>query len=124
MSDIRGKNVQFDVTHVTSTNAPNTSGNGIALRGNVALGVATQSMTTWADGVGVDVVNPLDGPESYAGINGRLFGIDSDVGDLYNLKGDIYDAVIEGPLDIDNLKIEVLPGSSATLGCRNIPIVY
>jgi hypothetical protein len=123
VADVAGRNVQFDVTSVTSTNTPNTSGDGIVLRGNVALGVATQSITTWQSG-GVDVANPLDAPESFTGINGRLFGVDSDVGDLYNLKGDIYDAVIEGPLTIKNLKIEVLPGSAASNGCKSTPIIY
>ena len=123
VADVAGRNVQFDVTSVSSTNTPNASGDGIALRGNVSLGVTTQTITTWQNG-GVDVVNPLDAPESFTGVNGRLFGVDSDVGDLYNLKGDIYDAVIEGPITIKNLKIEVVPGSAATNGCKAVPIVY
>ncbi|KQY57049.1 MULTISPECIES: DUF6230 family protein [unclassified Nocardioides] len=124
VNDVSGKNVQFDVSNVTSSSAPNTSGNGIVLRGNVALGVTPQTITTWKDAGGVDAVNPLDAPETYAGTNGRLFGIDSDVGDLYNVKGELYDAVIEGPLSLKNLKIEVLHASAATAGCKNIPIVY
>ncbi|MFT4287173.1 DUF6230 family protein [Nocardioides sp.] len=123
VADVTGKNVQFDVTEVSSTNTPNTSGDGIQLRGNVGLGVATQSITTWQSG-GTDVVNPLDAPESFTGINGRLFGVDSDVGDLYNLKGDIYDAVIEGPLSIKGLKIEVVQGEASSVGCKSIGIVY
>jgi hypothetical protein len=123
VADLTGRNIQFDVTSLTSTNAPNPSGDGIALRGNVSLGLATQTLTTWQSG-GVDVVNPLDAPESFAGINGRLFGIDSDVGDVYNVKGDIYDSVIEGPITIKNLQLEVVPGSAASSGCKALPIVY
>lgn len=123
VTDVSGKNVQLDATTVTSTNLPNTNGNGVALRGNVELGVAVQSVTTWQAG-GVDVVNPLDGPESYSGINGRLFSVDSDVGDLYNIKGDLYDAVIEGPVNLKKLKIEVVPGGAAAQGCKNLPIKY
>ncbi len=123
VTDVSGKNVQLDATAVTSTNLPNTNGNGVLLRGNVELGVAVQSVTTWQSG-GVDVVNPLDGPESYTGINGRLFSVDSDVGDLYNVKGDLYDAVIEGPVNLKKLKIEVVPGGAAAQGCKNLPIKY
>ncbi|UUZ61469.1 DUF6230 family protein [Nocardioides sp. B-3] len=38
VTDVGGKNVQFDVTTASSSAAPNTSGNGIALRGNVSPG--------------------------------------------------------------------------------------
>jgi len=121
--DVAGQNVQFDVTSASSAGTPNTSGNGITLAGNVALGVAPQTITTWQSG-GVDVTNPLDAPEDYTAIDGRLFGIDSDVGDLYNVKGDIYDAIIQGPINIKGLKIEVLHDTAANVGCKNIPIVY
>lgn len=124
VADVSGKNVQFDITSATSTSTPNTSGNGIALRGNVALGVASQAITTWTDGTGNAVVNPLEGPDDFTGVNGRLFGVDSDVGELYNVKGDIYDAVIEGPLTIKNLRIEVVRGSQDTAGCKARPIIY
>jgi hypothetical protein len=121
--DVTGHNVQFDVTQASSAASPNTSGNGIKLSGNVALGVSTQTITTWQSG-GADVPNPLDAPEDYSGIDGRLFAIDSDVGDLYNLKGDIYDAIIQGPINIKNLTIEVLHDTAANVGCKNISIVY
>lgn len=124
VADVSGKNVQFDITSVTSTNTPNTSGNGITLRGNVALGVASQAITTWTDSTGNAVVNPLEGPNDFTGVNGRLFGVDSDVGELYNLKGDIYDAVIEGPLQVKNLRIDVVRSSQDTAGCKAGPIIY
>ena len=123
VADVSGRNVQFDITSATSAGSPNTSGNGILLRGNVELGVTSQSITTWQAG-GVNVVNPLDGPESYAGLNGRLFGVDSDVGDMYNLKGDIYDAIIEGPINVKNLGIAVVPGNAASQGCKSRAIPY
>ncbi len=122
--DLIGKNVQFDVTSATSTSSP-AAGNGIQLKGDVALGGTAQSVTTWLDSAGTaDEPNPLDGPGSYSGINGRLFAVDSSNADLFNLKGDIYDAIIQGPVDIKNLKIEVVKASAATAGCKNIDIVY
>lgn len=123
VADVSGKNVQFDVTSATSTSSPNTSGNGIVLRGNVALGVATQAITTWTDSAGNAIANPLEAPEDFTGVNGRLFGVDSDVGDLYNVKGDLYDAVIEGPLTVKNLRIDIVRGSQDTAGCKARPII-
>ncbi|UER54664.1 hypothetical protein HJG43_09055 [Kineosporiaceae bacterium SCSIO 59966] len=124
VADVSGSKVQFDVTSVTSTDAPNTSGNGISLRGNVAFGAATQDVTTWRDSAGNPVVNPLDAPADLTGINGRLFAIDSDVGELYNVTGEIYDAVIEGPIMIKNLLIDVVPGTEETAGCTAGEIIY
>ncbi|MGK2876083.1 MAG: DUF6230 family protein, partial [Nocardioides sp.] len=122
--DVTGNKLQFDVTTVSSTSSP-ANGNGIQLKGDVQLGVTAQSVTTWKNAAGTaDEPNPLEGPSSYTDINGRLWGVDSSNADLYNLKGDIYDAIIEGPIDVKNLKIEVLPGSAASQGCKNIPIVY
>lgn len=122
--DVVGKNLQFDVTTTTSTTSP-ASGDGIQLKGNVALGVTSQSVSTWMNAAGTQLEdNPLDGPGNYTGVNGRLFGVNSSNADLYNLKGDIYDAIIEGPININNLKVEVVPGNAAAEGCKNIPIVY
>lgn len=122
-SDVVGSNVQFDVTGATSAGTPNPAGNGITLSGNVQLGVAAQSITTWTSG-GSLAYNPLDAPTDFDGIDGRLFGIDADAGNLYNLKGDIYDAIIQGPINIKGLKIEVLHDTAANVGCKAVPIVY
>lgn len=121
--DVTGKNVQFDVTSVNSSSSP-AAGSGILLKGDVGLNVSQQSVSTYKDAGGGDIPNPLDGPADYTGINGKLFGVDSSNADLYNLKGDIYDAIIEGPIDVKNLKIEVIPGSAAAQGCKNIAISY
>ncbi len=94
--EINAVNVQFDITELRG------NGTGLNLDGIVQMGVASQDVTTLT---GVD--NPLGAP-----VGPGWYGIDATAGDLYQVKGYLYDAEIGGPMQLPNLKIQVgLPGS-------------
>lgn len=89
-------NVQFDITDLRG------NGTGVNLDGMVHLGVATSDITTLP---GVD--NPLGAPTGTG-----WFGIDATKGDLFGVKGWLYNAEIGGPMNLRNLSIEVGPNVS------------
>lgn len=94
--EVSATNVQLDVTELRGNST------GLNLDGIVQLGVAAQDVTTLP---GVD--NPLGAPTGTG-----YYGIDATAGDLYNVKGYLYNAEIGGPIKLPNLKIQVGPGVS------------
>lgn len=91
--EINAVNVQFDLTELRG------NGTGLNLDGIVQMGLATQDITTLA---GVD--NPLGAPTGTG-----YYGIDATAGDLYQVKGYLYNAEIGGPMALPNLNIQVGP---------------
>jgi hypothetical protein len=104
--EIAGTNALFDIVSIRGTGASN--GNGINMDGRAQFGLTAFDVTTTKTEGAFDV-NPL-GSEQGTG----WFGIDADKGNLYNLRGTIYNGVIGGPFSLPNLAITVQPGTS---GC-------
>lgn len=111
--EVVGKNAELDIVSLRGTNASGTTNNGINLDGRAMLGVAASDITTTTTG-GLSDVNPLDAPTT-AG----WYGIDADRGNMYNLRGDLYDVVIGGPFSLPNLMIKIYPGD---VGCKNATV--
>ena len=86
-------NVQFDVTAMRGNST------GVNLDGMVHLGIAASDVTTLP---GID--NPLGAPTGPG-----YFGIDATKGDLFAVKGWLYNAEIGGPMNLKDLSIQVGP---------------
>lgn len=109
--EIQGSNALFDIAQIRGTSGSN--GSGINMDGRAQFGLTASDVTTTQSGGSFDV-NPLDAPQGTG-----WFGIDADKGNLYNLRGTIYDGVIGGPFSLPDLTITVTPGTS---GCDASPI--
>jgi len=109
--EIQGSNALFDIVTIRGTNG--TNGSGINMDGRAQFGLAASDVTTTKTNGSFDV-NPLEADQGTG-----WFGIDADKGNLYNIRGNIYDGVIGGPFSLPNLSITVTPGTS---GCDASPI--
>lgn len=109
--EIAGTNALFDIVSIRGTGSSN--GNGINMDGRAQFGLTAFDVTTTKTDGAFDV-NPLGSVQGTG-----WFGIDADKGNLYNLRGTIYDGVIGGPFSLPNLAISVQPG---TIGCDAAPI--
>lgn len=98
--DVSADNAIFDAISLKGGQQSGQPANGVNLDGRTQLGVASSSVTTVP---GLD--NPLSAPTGTG-----WYGIDAGQGRLYSVKGQIYDAQIQGPLDLPDLKISVSPG--------------
>ncbi|HSV38955.1 MAG TPA: DUF6230 family protein [Nocardioidaceae bacterium] len=109
--EIQGSNALFDIVSIRGTNGSN--GSGINMDGRAQFGLAASDVTTTKTN-GVFDINPLEADQGTG-----WFGIDADKGNLYNIRGTIYDGVIGGPFSLPNLSITVTPGTS---GCDASPL--
>lgn len=103
--EISATNVQFDVWTLRG------SGTGVNLDGVVQIGLASQDITTLP---GVD--NPLAAPTGVG-----YFGIDATRGDIYEARGQIYNADIGGPMTLPGLAIQVVVGDHP---CSSDPLPH
>lgn len=109
--EIQGSNALFDIVSIRGTNG--TNGSGINMDGRAQFGLSAADVTTTKTD-GIFDVNPLEAEQGTG-----WFGIDADKGNLYNIRGTIYDGVIGGPFSLPNLSITVTPGTS---GCDASPL--
>ena len=109
--EIQGSNALFDIASIRGTSGSN--GSGINMDGRAQFGLAASDVTTTTTN-GIFDVNPLAADQGTG-----WFGIDADKGNLYNIRGTIYNGVIGGPFSLPNLSITVVPGTS---GCDASPL--
>lgn len=95
-----GKNIVLDIVSMRGTSNP-----GINLDGLVELGVRSDSLHTIPDPA--NPANFLDNPLGAPTTDG-WYGIQASIGQLYNLRGKVYDMQIGGPLNMPGLKITVV----------------
>ncbi|KGN34414.1 hypothetical protein N802_12745 [Knoellia sinensis KCTC 19936] len=106
-----GKNIVFDVTEIRGTSDP-----GINLDGLVEIGPRASSLRTIPDPNDPTkfLDNPLEAPTT-----GNYLGIQASIGELYQLRGKVYDMQIGGPLNLPNLDITVTRNGQT---CNQLPI--
>ncbi|RNL65075.1 hypothetical protein EFK50_03620 [Nocardioides marmoriginsengisoli] len=107
-NEITANNAVFDLSSMRSAGQAGQATNGLVLQGIDQLGLAATDVTTTRTG-GVFDANPLEA--STSGYGKGAFGIDATSGSLSSVKGTLWDAQVNGSINLPNLKIAVTPGT-------------
>lgn len=113
-NEITANNALFDLTSIRG------SGPGLVLQGLDQIGSASADLTTSSTG-GVLDTNPLGAPGGAGAAYGAGWaGIQASSGQLNNVTGTLWNAEIQGSINLPNLSISVSLGSGTP--CSGLPL--
>ena len=118
-NEITANKAVLDLTSLRTTGQAGQTGNGAVLQGVNQFGLAATDITTTKTGGNFDA-NPLEASTTNYGKG--AFGIDATGGTLFSVKGVLWDAQVNGSINLPNLKITVKPGTSAA--CADTATAY
>lgn len=113
-NEISANNALFDLTSIRG------GGSGLVLQGIDQLGAASADVTTSSTG-GVLDTNPLGAPGGAGSAYGAGWvGIQASSGQLNNVTGTLWNAEIQGSINLPNLNISVTLGTGTP--CSSLPL--